>query len=692
MYKFSIEIGGLLLIRRRLITYLLTFLIVLELCSSISYGAYSNIDKVIKVGIDPSIPPFQYMENEKITGLNVAILNSIAMDNDFKIEYIPMSKDVGVEKLQNDEIDMILGIRYDANLTEFEYTESVVQSVVCMLVKTGEQDDIQSNLGKKYYIASVENNSAELIFLNNLRRVNFNVAFNQNDAFQLLMMDRADLLLGVRDTVEFLLNKYDVLHDYIIIDSYTTPVEYLIAVKGGNRNLLNMLNSGLSRLKLSGEYENLYFRWVENSEANIEKKMNNIIQTSILGAIIVAILFILAFIWNRKLKQQVKIKTKELIQSNSELEEQIIETRNNIELKNLICNRSPRGIVIFDMEGTISVFNSSALEIASLNKSPIGKCIYDIEPINLMLKDTVGMIFNEGTSYSCDEFKYKKSNNESIYRCVMYPLYDYYKKLRGNIITIEDITEEKKIKDQIIEKNKNRALNQIVAGISHEIRNPLTTIKTYVELIPSKLSNPKFREDLVNVVPQELQRVDKLIESLIDYSKPKSQYKTTFDIGETINYSISLLQPVLEENNIIAKIDIAEGLWIYADNSQIKQVIINFLLNAKDAILEKRETSFQGEISIEGYMKEDEIIIKFKDNGVGIDQEEIPRVFEMFYTTKEKGTGLGLSISLQMLEMNNATIDVESQKNNNTSIIVKFPAVTRLMEGGLDYEEKDINN
>ena len=693
MYKYPIEKGGILLIRRRIIACLMTFIIVMQLCVTISYGIKTNSNRVIKVGIDPSIPPFQYLENGEITGLNVAILNSIANDNDFKIEYIPMSKDIGVEKLRKDEIDMILGIRYDANLSsEFEYTEGVVQSVVCMLVRTNEQDDIQSNLGKRYYLASVENNSAELVFLNNLRRVNFNVAFNQEDAFQLLMMDRADFLLGVRDTVEFLINKHDVQKDYTIIDSYTTPVDYLIAVKGGNRNLLNMLNSGLSRLKLSGEYENLYFRWVENSEANIEKKLNSIIEASLLGAIVAAILFILAFIWNRKLKQQVRIKTGELIQSNSELEDQIIETRNNIELKNLICNSSPRGIVIFDMEGTISVFNSSALEIASLNKSPVGKCIYDIEPINLMLKDTVGIPFDEGTSYSCDEFRYKNCNNEIIYRYVMYPLYDYYKKLRGNIITIEDITEEKKIKDQIIEKDKNRALNQIVAGISHEIRNPLTTIKTFVELIPSKISNPKFREDLVNVVPQELLRVDKLIESLIDYSKPKSQYKTTFDIGETINYSITLLQPVLEENNINVIIDITEGLWIYADKSQIKQIIINFLLNAKDAILEKGEASFQGEIIIEGNIVEEEIVIKFKDNGIGIELEEIPRVFEMFYTTKEKGTGLGLSISLQMLEMNNATIEIESQKNTNTNITVKFPAILRLMEGGLDYEEKDINN
>jgi polar amino acid transport system substrate-binding protein len=468
-----------------------------------------------------------------------------------------MSIDNGVKKLLTDEIDMILGLRYDVNLLSYvEYTESVVQSIVCMLVKNDEQELIQSNLGQSYFVASVENNSAELKFLENLRRVNFNVAYNQEDAFQLLMMDRADFLLGVKDTIEFLISKNNLDDEYSIVDSYTTPVEYMIAVKAGNKSLVNLLNTGLSRLKLSGEYEELYFEWVENSEASIARKLNRIINISIIGAITAAAIFILSFIWNRNLKHQVKLKTIELVQANEDLEAQIKETRNNIELKNLICESSPRGIVIFDNNGIISMFNKSALKIAALDKIPIGKCVYDIEPINLMLKDTVNIVFQKGTSYTCEEFRYIKNNNEYIYRYVMYPLYDYDNKLRGIIITIEDITEERKLKEQMVERDKNRVLTQIVAGISHEIRNPLTTIKAFVELIPHKIDNDKFKGDLINVVPQELQRVDKLIGNLIDYSKPKSQNRTTFDLGEVISSSVSFIEHVIEENNISINIDI----------------------------------------------------------------------------------------------------------------------------------------
>ena len=656
------------------IIYIAIILVITQFFAGFTYGANMESNEVLRVGIDPSVPPFQYLDNGEIVGLNVAIIDSIAKDYNKKVEYIPMSIDNGVKKLLTDEIDMILGLRYDVNLLSYvEYTESVVQSIVCMLVKNDEQELIQSNLGQSYFVASVENNSAELKFLENLRRVNFNVAYNQEDAFQLLMMDRADFLLGVKDTIEFLISKNNLDDEYSIVDSYTTPVEYMIAVKAGNKSLVNLLNTGLSRLKLSGEYEELYFEWVENSEASIARKLNRIINISIIGAITAVAIFILSFIWNRNLKHQVKLKTIKLVQANEDLEAQIKETRNNIELKNLICESSPRGIVIFDKNGIISMFNKSALKIAALDKIPIGKCVYDIEPINLMLMDNIDIVFEKGTSYTCEEFRYIKNNNEYIYRYVMYPLYDYDNKLRGIIITIEDITEERKLKEQMVERDKNRVLTQIVAGISHEIRNPLTTIKAFVELIPHKIDNDKFKGDLINVVPQELQRVDKLIGNLIDYSKPKSQNRTTFDLGEVISSSVSFIEHVIEENNISINIDIDQELWIYADKSQIKQVIINLLVNSKDAIVERGIYDYKGLINIVGYTKEKEVIVNFIDNGIGMDMEEVHRAFDIFYSTKEKGTGLGLSLSSQILKYNNSKISIESKKNLFTKISIRFP-------------------
>ncbi len=633
--------------------------------------------ETLDVGVDPSLPPFQFENNGELSGLNIDILNSIALENGIKINYIPMNKDVSTARLLNGEIDLILGVRYDSALSEqIDYTESVVRSVVCMLAKSEIHKEIQANLNSSPYLASVENNSVELNFLHNVRRVNYNVAFNQEDAFQLLLIDRADFLLGVKDTAEYLLNKYNLSKEYTIIDSYVTPVEYLIAVKSENRKLTNLINYGLSRLKLNGEYEKLYYKWVKSGESNIARRLKYVMGLSLIGAVIVCIVFFIVAIWNFKLKEQVNLKTKELSKINLDLEAQIIETRNNIELKNLVCESSPRGIAIFDINGVISIFNNSALRMASLTIPPIEKSIYDIEPMNLMLKGTIDKVLKYGTGYTCDEFRYRKEDKEFIYRYVMYPLNDYRNKLRGIIITIEDITEEKRIKTQILERDKNRALTQIIAGISHEIRNPLTTIKTFIELIPTKIDNRKFKEEIAIVVPEEIKRVDNLIESLIDYAKPKSHNKTTIEVGEIVNSCIALFKPVLEKNDIDIDTNANTKLFIYCDKSQIKQAIINFLLNSIDAIIEKKELfphlDYQGKINMEGYTHEGEVILKIEDNGIGMDNMELEKAYDMFYTTKGKGTGLGIPLSIQMLNVNNCKVSIESQKHEFTNITLRF--------------------
>jgi len=387
---------------------------------------------------------------------------------------------------------------------------------------------------------------------------------------------------------------------------------------------------------------------------------------------------IIIAVWNIKLKEQVDLKTKELSKTNTDLEAQIIETRNNIELKELICESSPRGIAIFDLNGIISKFNNSALHMASLTTSPIEESIYNIEPMNLMLKDTIDKVLEYKTSFTCDEFVYRKWDKEFIYRYVVYPLHDRENELRGIIITIEDITEEKRIKNQIHERDKNRALTQIIAGISHEIRNPLTIIKTFIELIPTKIDNKKFKEEIAVVVPEEIKRVDNLIESLIDYAKPKSQNKTTINLWEVVSSCAALFKTVLEQNDIDIDINTNKELFIYCDKSQIKQATINFLLNSIDAIIEKKELSpsmdYKGKISIEGYSHEEEVILKIGDNGIGMNNSELEKAYDMFYTTKEKGTGIGIPLSLQMLNMNNCIMSINSKKYEFTDITLRFSA------------------
>lgn len=121
---------------RRIFNTCLIALILMQFYQTVAYSSIMNLDRVITVGVDPSIPPFQYIEDGELGGFNVALLNSIAKSYDLEIEYLIMNKEIGIEKLINNEIDMVLGLRYDTGLENvIEYSDSVVQSFVCMLVR-----------------------------------------------------------------------------------------------------------------------------------------------------------------------------------------------------------------------------------------------------------------------------------------------------------------------------------------------------------------------------------------------------------------------------------------------------------------------------------------------------------------------------------------------------------------------------
>ena len=109
--------------------------------------------------------------------------------------------------------------------------------------------------------------------------------------------------------------------------------------------------------------------------------------------------------------------------------------------------------------------------------------------------------------------------------------------------------------------------------------------------------------------------------------------------------------------------------------------MINLLLNSKEAIIQRQSANYHGEIDINGYKIDDEIIVVFLDNGIGMDENEIGKAFEIFYTTKDKGSGLGLPITRQIIERNNATISIDSRKNEYTKITLRFQLKERVEEG-----------
>ncbi|TYP48730.1 transporter substrate-binding domain-containing protein [Thermosediminibacter litoriperuensis] len=228
---------------------------------------------------------------------------------------------------------------------------------------------------------------------------------------------------------------------------------------------------------------------------------------------------------------------------------------------------------------------------------------------------------------------------------------------------------EKQLIEKIAHKDKLESLVNLVAGIVHEIRNPLTSIKTFAELLPEKYDNPLFREKISIFVPQEIERINSILNNLLDYAKPRKPLPQNVNLLNLVKNTLVLFDTICEKNKVNITVDIMKDLSVYIDRQQLQQVFINIILNAVEAMEDKPLR----EIFITAEQKDGEVVTIFKDSGRGIKRDDLKKIFDPFFTTKPSGTGLGLAVSYQIIKENNGSIWVESTPDVGTKVFVSLP-------------------
>ena len=217
--------------------------------------------------------------------------------------------------------------------------------------------------------------------------------------------------------------------------------------------------------------------------------------------------------------------------------------------------------------------------------------------------------------------------------------------------------------------DKMVALGTLASTVVHEIKNPLVAIKTFTQLLTRKFEDKEYREKFSSIVPQELDHLETILNSLSDYSRLQKNQFERINVDYIIENILMLLSHEAAKKNIkVVKEYSRKDITIYADPAQIKQVLMNIILNAIQAI------PGQGIISImlEDSNKEN-LKIKVKDTGPGISKENIKQLFKPFFTTKTKGTGLGLSTSFRIIKEHGGNIEIESELKKGTTFIIELP-------------------
>ena len=219
-------------------------------------------------------------------------------------------------------------------------------------------------------------------------------------------------------------------------------------------------------------------------------------------------------------------------------------------------------------------------------------------------------------------------------------------------------------------------LGQLAAGAAHEIRNPLAAIRSTIQYLGKGMKNDPDSLEMVNELMEEVDRINKIVQGLLSFSKPSELETAKVDIEQLLKQSLVLLNNTIAEEQIDVNFNInTKNTVVIADASQLKQVFLNIIINAVEAMKECDKKNLI--ISLESGLPLDYqtryLKISFADSGKGIPQNNIENIFNPFYTTKQDGTGLGLPISYGIINRHEGEMEAESTLGKGTTIIVKLP-------------------
>jgi PAS domain S-box-containing protein len=258
-------------------------------------------------------------------------------------------------------------------------------------------------------------------------------------------------------------------------------------------------------------------------------------------------------------------------------------------------------------------------------------------------------------------------------RCHFSPLFAETGRIDGVIISGRDVTELKRLEEQLIQAEKLAAMGQMLAGVAHELNNPLTAILGVTELLRERVGLDESIKRQLDLTHRQARRAARIVQNLLEFSRPAAPQKISLDVNSLIERTLQLHEHSLRRNNVGVEFTSQPTLpQVVGDANQLIQVFLNLITNAEHAIREARES---GRINIRLGQIGGHVSVTVQDDGIGIPAEALPRIFDPFYTTKRPGggTGLGLSICMSIVKEHGGSIDVETLPAGGSAFTVFLP-------------------
>jgi two-component system sensor histidine kinase PilS (NtrC family) len=328
------------------------------------------------------------------------------------------------------------------------------------------------------------------------------------------------------------------------------------------------------------------------------------------------------------------------------------------------------GLVTTTLDGTITTMNDAACEILGLSdQPPVGEKLSKHIP---RLDELLAKVGAQGRVLRDEVDAVRVDGVERKLGLSATPLSDHSGLVTGRVIHFQDLTDLREMEQAVARSERLAGIGRLAANIAHEIRNPLASISGSVEVLRRLPGADPETTNLVDIAVREVDRVNALITNLLDYARPRGEERQRLDLGEVVADVAKIFEQERRAKDVQLQVRAQPGVLVEAASGQLHQVLWNLLRNAVEAMPEG------GTICLAVGSKPTpppEAILIIRDTGVGIDEADLERIFEPFFSRKPEGTGLGLAITARIVEDHLGTIDVRSQPGKGTTFTVRLPAI-----------------
>jgi signal transduction histidine kinase len=347
------------------------------------------------------------------------------------------------------------------------------------------------------------------------------------------------------------------------------------------------------------------------------------------------------------------------------------EARQSQAYNQFLVEHLPCGVIATDPQGKLTVVNPEARLLLQLDESS--------SPSEVELPPDIGRLIPPtlvGDTIARDEeiILRPAARDQAHLLVSCLPFASERNDLLGAVLVINDHTAIERLQNQVRQADRLASIGTLASGMAHEIKNPLTALKTFTQLLPKRYHDAEFRQDFSSLVGSEIARIERIVNELLAFARPAPLMIEPVNMHEIANAAVRLVGPQASRLNVSVRANLrAPRDTIAADKDRLQQVLLNLLLNALQASRPGDSVELGTELLESETVVEQFIRVDVRDTGSGIAKETLPHIFDPFFTTKSEGTGLGLSVSYNIIAEHGGRLEVQSEVGKGTCFSIYLP-------------------